>query len=82
MGLDSVEFVMEVEQRFRLSLPDSDCENVRTVADMAELVIARVPGSDRQTVMDEVRKLAADQAGMPLEHVHAHSDIVKDLGFD
>lgn len=43
MGLDSIELVMEVEDRFQVKLPDAECERIRTVADLAALVIARLP---------------------------------------
>lgn len=43
MGLDSVELVMEVEDRFGVHLPDSECSRVTTVADLAALVISRLP---------------------------------------
>jgi acyl carrier protein len=43
MGLDAVELVMEVEVRFNVKLPDADCQRVRTVADLAALVVARLP---------------------------------------
>ncbi|MCC6907887.1 MAG: hypothetical protein IT430_08115 [Phycisphaerales bacterium] len=46
MGLDSVELVMEVEDEFKIRLPDSECEKVRTVADIAALVISKLPRSD------------------------------------
>lgn len=45
MGLDGVELVMEVEDRFRIELPDTECSHVRTVADLAALVISRLPKS-------------------------------------
>jgi acyl carrier protein len=43
MGLDGVELVMEVEDRFRVKLPDGECSTVRTVADLAALVISQLP---------------------------------------
>ncbi len=43
MGLDSVELVMDVEDRFGIRLADHECSRVRTVADLAALVIARLP---------------------------------------
>jgi acyl carrier protein len=43
MGLDAVELVMDIEDRFRIALPDSECSRVRTVADLAALVISRLP---------------------------------------
>src|SRR5688572_12249624 len=46
MGLDSIELVIEVEDRFKVKLPDAECERIRTVADLAALVIARLPKSN------------------------------------
>jgi hypothetical protein len=46
MGLDHVELVMEVEDRFGITLPDAECERVRTVADLAALVVSRLPRPD------------------------------------
>lgn len=43
MGLDSVELVMDVEDRFKIALPDTECERVRTVADLAALVLSKLP---------------------------------------
>lgn len=42
MGLDGVELVMAVEDRFGVKLRDSECSRVRTVADLAALVIAHL----------------------------------------
>lgn len=43
MGLETVELVMDIEDRFGVSLPDDECEGVRTVADLAALVISKLP---------------------------------------
>jgi len=43
MGLDGVELVMEVEDRFGVRLPDAECSRIRTVADLAALVVSRLP---------------------------------------
>jgi len=43
MGLDSVELVMKVEDRYRIRLPDAECSQVRTVADLAALIISQLP---------------------------------------
>ena len=41
-SLDLVELVMGLEERFDISLPEEDLEDVRTVADAVDLVLARV----------------------------------------
>jgi len=43
MGLDVVELMMEVEDRFKVTLRDSECSRVRTVGDLAALVVASLP---------------------------------------
>lgn len=45
MGLDSVELLLNVEDRFDVHLPDAECSRARTVADLAALVIAQLPNS-------------------------------------
>ena len=42
MGLDLVELVMETEERFGVHLPDEECAQVRTVADLTALVISKL----------------------------------------
>jgi acyl carrier protein len=43
MGLDTVDLVLEVEHRFGVQLRDAECSEVRTVADLAALVIGKLP---------------------------------------
>ncbi len=45
MGLEAVDIVMELEDEFGVKLPDAECSRVRTVADLAALVLAHC--SDR-----------------------------------
>ncbi len=41
-----MELVMEVEDRFKVHLPEAECQQVRTVADLAALVVARLPQAE------------------------------------
>ncbi len=41
MGLDGVELVMEVEDRFDISIPDDHAEHMRTVGDMCDYLSTR-----------------------------------------
>lgn len=45
MGLDAVELVMEVEDRFGIKVPDAEACRMRTVADVAAFVISQLPRS-------------------------------------
>jgi hypothetical protein len=42
MGLDAVELVMEVEDRFEIFIWDEDASKIRTVGDLVTLVEARI----------------------------------------
>lgn len=43
MGLDGVELVLTVEERYQIRLPDAACSRVGTVADLAALIITQLP---------------------------------------
>ena len=40
--LDIVEFVMQLEEDFKIELPDDDTEKWRTLGDIVDSVIARI----------------------------------------
>jgi acyl carrier protein len=44
MGLDSVELVMEIEQKFGIKIPDQEAENITTVGQMYDAVWLRLEG--------------------------------------
>lgn len=73
MGLDGVELVMEVEDRFGVTLLDSECQQVRTVADLAALVISRLPSASiacpSARAFYQVRRLLVDHAHMERSRV-------------
>ena len=86
MGLDLVELVMEVEEHFDVPLPDSELTQVRTVADLANLVASKLPSSgvddpvECQQTLDVIREITASQLGFRLDQVHPDSEFVRDLG--
>src|SRR5438094_3022225 len=48
MGLDIVEFVMSVEERFGIEIPDADAQNLTTPRLLVDSIMTRVkPGHDR-----------------------------------
>jgi hypothetical protein len=42
MGLDVVELVMAIEERFEIDIPDDEASNARTVGDLYQLVLTKV----------------------------------------
>src|SRR5690606_33853120 len=41
MGMDGVELVIEIEERFGVSFPDQDLEQIATVGDLCDYLTAR-----------------------------------------
>jgi hypothetical protein len=50
MGLDIVEMVMDVEERFGISIPDSEAAGARTVGDLSDLVERFLAGMPQAAV--------------------------------
>ena len=42
--LDIVELILALEEEFNITLPDSECEQVKTVSELTELVIKHLKG--------------------------------------
>lgn len=80
MGLDAVELVMEVEDRFNVKLADSECARVRTIADLAALVISRLPRPSgicpTARTFFELRHQMVTEAGVMRRHVRPSARLV------
>lgn len=78
MGLDMIEIVMETEQRFNVSLDDAECTRIRTVADLAALVIAKLAVSGdtcpTQRAFYELRRVLST-VGVDRERIRPRSVI-------
>lgn len=74
MGLDLVEFVMDVETAFDLRIPDTDAESILTPRQLIDYLAKRLPiCSTDYSLMDRaferLRKTISEQAGIPLGSV-------------
>jgi hypothetical protein len=47
MGLDSIELVMAVEEKFGITVSDEEAQEMRTVGEMCQCVLRKVAVSDR-----------------------------------
>jgi acyl carrier protein len=47
MGLDAIEIILEVEDRFGITISDAESEQVRTVGDLAAIVDARLAAASQ-----------------------------------
>jgi len=77
MGLDSVELVMDTEDRFNIKLADSEVSRVRTVAELAALVMAHLPTTTHSCPSArgfyQVRRLLTTHAGIPRENIQPNT---------
>ncbi len=53
MGLDSVELVMAVEEKFAISIPDEEAQDIRTVGDMFQCVTSKLTIADRSSCLTQ-----------------------------
>ena len=54
MGLDSVELVMAIEDKFGISIPDAECEQIATVQQMADSVFEKIKLNPNQKCLSQI----------------------------
>ncbi len=86
MGLDTVEFVMWVEDEFGIDIPDRDASEMLTVGELCRYVASRIPqkvsGDIDQEIFDKVSHHLNTQFGVPLCQILPDARFVRDLGLD
>lgn len=85
MGLDVVEFVLEVEDEFQIRIPDDAYADVATVGVLCDWIVVTVERErgerlDRQTVLDRIRRIVCDFMHLPESDVSWDSTFIDDLG--
>lgn len=88
MGLDTVEFVLEAEQRFGLEIPDEDAAAIDTVGQFSRYIHDRLvcrdaaASADKGAVFERVCDQLEQQFPIDRRQVCRDSRFVKDLGLD
>jgi acyl carrier protein len=83
MGLDIVEIVLAVEDRFEITIPDQAAGKILTFGDLCDYVKAHSPLartlSDR-AVDEKLRALIVEQLDVKPEEVVREARLIQDLG--
>ena len=86
MGLDTVEFVMEIEEEFSITISDEDAAELGIVGDLAEYVYRRIKGTDKEgmyaEVLGRIIEMLEENYGIRKGTANATSHVVNDLGLD
>lgn len=84
MGLDSVELVIEVEERFDVTISDEEAGAIRTVGDLLELVDQRVKRRQSTTCLSlgwflKLRSTTRDAASDPALRIRTGDKLIEVL---
>ena len=86
MGLDTVELVMDVEEKFDIEISDRDASKIETVGQLYDTVLAKLTEKhasvDREQVWEQLRMIFVDEFGLRTAQVVPEARITKDLGLD
>ncbi|XQW84097.1 hypothetical protein ACOYR1_13245 [Thalassotalea piscium] len=87
MGLDTVEFLVHIEDEYDITIPDEDAYLLGEIGDLALYIVNSCEQSngvliELEPVIDFLKRLLHREFGVPLEKIHLNSLVVKDLGLD
>jgi acyl carrier protein len=87
MGLDIVELVLAVEERFGIEVLDIDAEKVETVGELQELILKRMQRTTEappaaSEVWSVLQEILVEEFGIPPGKVKPEARLVADLGLD
>jgi len=86
MSLDTVEFVVRVEQKFGIEIPNDDAPQLAILGDMHEYILQslrrRGDDPDEERVWETLKEIVIDLLGVPPDDVTKTAHIVTDLGAD
>ena len=74
MGLDSVELIIEVEEKFQIQIPDIEAENINTVGDLHQCILTKVERNElnrcsTQKIFYQLRRELSENHDIPFEKI-------------
>ena len=87
MGLDTVELILEVEDEFSIRIPDSEAINIRTVGELAQLVVNLVTEENAidlsyEDVFAKLKEILVNNYAVDQEIITPNAQFVRDLRLD
>jgi hypothetical protein len=83
MGLDVVQLVMNVEERYGFTIPDSDAREMRSVGDLHTYILEHAeprPDADKSWIW--LRDMIASDFGISIDRITREAWVVRDLGIN
>ena len=81
VGLDTVELVMDIEERFGINFSDEAASKILTVEDLHKFVLSQLPENTLHRVWDGIVE-DLQKFGVPRDKIRPEAQIVRDLGLD
>ncbi|WDE96329.1 hypothetical protein PQO03_11475 [Lentisphaera profundi] len=86
MGLDSVEFILQVEEEFDIIIDDGDAEKFRIVKDVVDYILKKKHPQQTDEFHDAVFKKLKNMihkfVSIKEEEIKLESNFIYDLDFD
>jgi acyl carrier protein len=83
MGLDVVELLITIEERYELHIPDADARVMRSVGDLQQYIVSHAqPTPKPDEVLAWLQQTIAKDFGVRIERVTPDAWIVRDLGIN
>lgn len=87
MGLDTVEFLVKIEEEYDISIPDEDAYLLGEVGDLALYIVNACEQNNAvlielESVLDYLKNMLHRDYDVPLDKIILKSHVVKDLGLD
>ena len=86
MGLDSVEFVMAVEEDFQISIENDEAETIATVGDMQAVILRKLKENDADLeetfVWAKLKQIVVDELGVRPDQVTPEARFIQDFRID
>ncbi|WP_223669623.1 acyl carrier protein [Kangiella shandongensis] len=86
MGLDTVEFILDIEAEYRISIPDSDAEGLGILEELAKYIANKTNKAQYKdkpdAVMETLVTLLSTRYEIPIEQIKPNSHLIRNLGLD